>query len=149
MTSRHAAMNALSQIVAEHDAARKAVAMLLSRAEGNPTLLHDRGPSQEDLRICLRNLERTYLVRLFALFEDGLRQIWLQSFGKPTTPPMKDLIDGCTARRAVTPDDLRTRVHEVREYRNSVLHGTPAPIVALADSKSRLCRFLAWMPEDW
>src|SRR5260221_89934 len=104
MMFRHHVMEALNQVVAEHDAAYRAVTFLLSRAERERTLLRPGDPTFSDLRTCLRNLERTYLVRLFALFEETLRDIWRISFGKRTEPRAKDLLDGCAARRSITPD---------------------------------------------
>jgi hypothetical protein len=99
--------------------------------------------------VCLRNLERTYFVRLFALFEESLRDVWEKSFGKTTSPKCVHLLKGCAARTGMKPDTLLAEVHEVREFRNYVVHGTPAPVVTLAVAKSRLCRFFSWMPESW
>lgn len=146
---RHQIMDALNGVVAEHDAARKSVAFLLARAHVDPSLLPSGGPSFKDLGVCLKNLERTYLVRLFALFEETLRDIWKDSFARGTEPRARELLDGCAAKRRITPEELLLEVHEVRNYRNFVVHGTPAPVVALAVAKSRLCRFLGWMPESW
>jgi hypothetical protein len=142
-------MEGLHGIVAEHEAARRAITFLLERAADDPSLLRPEDPTFADLRACLRNLERTYIVRLFALFEETLRGVWNDAFGRATTPGAMDLLNGCAATRAISPATLLSDAHEVREYRNFVIHGTPAPVVALADSKRRLCRFLAWMPESW
>ena len=150
MIVRHQVMESLVLVVGEHDAARRSVAFLLDRATSDPSLLRAGDPSRADLRLCLRNLERTYLVRLFALFEETLRDIWL-SFGKNSQPKTKDLLDGCASRRKIptSAPELLTDAHAVREFRNFIVHGTPAPVVSLADAKSRLCKFLAHMPESW
>lgn len=149
MTLRHLVMDALDRVVAEHEAARVAIAFLLAKAQSDPTLLPSGGPTFADLRSCLNNLERTYLVRLFALFEETLRDVWKDSFGRNTRPTAENLLNGCAARRSITPAKFLSDVHEVRAFRNEIIHGTPAPVVALADAKRRLCRFLGWMPESW
>jgi len=122
MTYRDDVMEGLVRVVAEHEAARKAVTFLLSSADVNPTLLVAGTTTFAGLRACLKNLERTYLVRLFALFEGTLRDIWLKSF-KKKNQPKTSLLDGCAAKRKFLPDRLRSDVHEVREYRNAVVHG--------------------------
>lgn len=146
--NRHEAMRSLNLIVAEHDAARRAVALLLSRATIEPAILPPGGPNLGDLRACLRNLERTYLVRLFAFFEETLRAIWKESFRRRTAPTAAVLLNRCAARRRID-QAVVASVHGVREYRNSVIHGASAAPVGLAESKRRLCKFLAWMPEQW
>lgn len=150
MTARHEVMAALSRVVAEHDAARKAVAYLLDRVARDPSLLRANDPTRDDLRMCLRNLERTYLVRLFALFEETLRDIW-PTLGKKSQPKTTDLLDGCAARRKLpaATTNVLSDAHAVREFRNSIVHGAPAPVVSLAEAKSRLCKFLGWMPVSW
>lgn len=149
MRQRQQVLESLNRVVAEHDAARRSVAFLLSHAQRDRSVLKPRDPSMADLRRCLQNLERTYLVRLFALFEESLREIWRRSFGKRTMPRTEHLLNGCAARTGMRPESLLLQTHEVRQFRNHVVHGTAAAVVALADAKSRLCRFFSWMPEQW
>lgn len=101
-----------------------------------------------DLQNAVENLEGTYLVRLFAEFESGLRS-WYATL-KGTIPPARDLIDAVAARRGI-PDEDRDEVHEVREYRNALVHETDseAQAVALADARNRLCKFFKWLPLEW
>ena len=47
------------------------------------------------------NLEPTYLIRLFAEFEAGLREAWALAFRQTTSPRMRDLIDSFAARRLI------------------------------------------------
>jgi hypothetical protein len=93
------------------------------------------------------NLEGTYLIRLFAAFESGLRSYYTTL--KETTPPSTDLIDSIAARRNV-PDDLRDEVHQVREYRNNLVHEGDDEIeaVAIDVARSRLCTFFARLPDN-
>lgn len=94
------------------------------------------------------NLEGTYLIRLFAAFESGLRSYWATV--KDTAPRTTDLIDGIAARRSI-PDDTRDSVHAVREYRNSLVHESDETTesVPLAKSRGRLCTFFARLPDEW
>ena len=46
-------------------------------------------------------LEGTYVIRLFAEFETGLRLYWATI--RQTEPPTQHLLDGIAARRAITP----------------------------------------------
>jgi hypothetical protein len=93
------------------------------------------------------NLEGTYLIRLFSAFESGLRSYYATLKG--TMPPAKDLIDAVAARRGI-PDDDRDAVHEVREYRNGLVHESEgAGSVNLREARSRLCTFFARLPDDW
>ena len=114
MTRRHEVMEALNGVVAEHDAARRALGFLLAAAGRDPSLLGSEDPTFADLRLCLRNLERTYLVRLFALFEENLREVWTLSLERPTEPLAKDLLDGCASRQAIRDDGLLRETHQVR-----------------------------------
>lgn len=128
-------------------AARKAVDDFITAIREDP----DRLPSNTNVRdanTMSNNLEGTYLIRLFAAFESGLRNRWESS--RTTKPPVRDLIDSIAGSRGA-PDELREQVHEVREYRNSLVHesdGETEP-VALGVARGRLCTFFARLPENW
>ncbi|MFO0825545.1 MAG: hypothetical protein U0792_20895 [Gemmataceae bacterium] len=101
-----------------------------------------------DAETMSENLEGTYLIRLFAAFESGLRSYWATF--KDTTPPSKDLIDSIAGRRGI-PDDTREDVHAVREYRNSLVHENESETtpIEIGESRSRLCTFFARLPDQW
>jgi len=94
------------------------------------------------------NLEGTYLLRLFAAFESGLRSYWATI--RTTKPPVRDLLDSIAGDRDV-PDNVCDEVHEVRNYRNALVHETDEEIepVPLADARRRLCTFFARLPDNW
>lgn len=90
----------------------------------------------------------TYVVRMFAEFETGLRLYWLSQ--RETTPRTRDLLDGVAAHRKVSPDVIET-AHAVREYRNALVHERderPKPVLPTAAS-SHLCRFFSFLPLTW
>jgi hypothetical protein len=114
----------------------------------DPTILQGRvGP--RDLTSASEDLEGTYLARMFAEFETGLRQYWETT--SDTHPKTKDLLDGLAARCKIGTDQ-RDNAHLVREYRNSLMHeredeeATPIPI---ATARSYLCTFFSFLPREW
>jgi hypothetical protein len=126
------------------------LAVLRLRGEGrdDPTILT--GDIQHRHIVAAeRELEGTYIIRLFAEFETGLRIFWATE--RESHPPTRDLLNGIAAMRNV-PDALREHVHAVREYRNSLVHERedeevePIPI---AVARSYLCRFFSLLPPQW
>jgi hypothetical protein len=140
-------LDRIKEVWREFLTARKAVddfvaALKLGDAELPPNT------KERDVNAMSENLEGTYLIRLFAAFESGLRSYWATF--KDTTPPSKDLIDSIAGRRGV-PDDTREDVHAVREYRNSLVHENEVETspVEIGESRSRLCTFFARLPDQW
>lgn len=101
-----------------------------------------------DIRDCHEDLDTTYLIRIFALFETALRDFWSSSMNRPTHPRAQHLLNTVAARQNM-PVVVLDHAHAVREYRNSLLHGALAPTVTLAEARSYLCTFLADLPRDW
>jgi len=148
MTYRKQAIIAVDQVRSEYRVAAWAVARSQHDAEVDPTILHLPQIELSEIRRCSMELEASYFVRLFAVFESNLRQIWEQAMGRDTHPPVRDLLDGCAARQAV-PDDILEKAHRVRIYRNSLVHGGEAARVTLGDARQYLCTFLGRMPPVW
>jgi hypothetical protein len=143
----HELMRQLNAVEEEYRVATTAILHVLKAAERDPTLLHRLSIEHRPLRLCLNSMERTYIVRLFAVFEENLRDIW-SSWGKRSRPKTEDLLKGCSSRRKVAPN-AADRAHVVRVFRNSILHGGRADAVTLAEARSSLCEFLGWMPLEW
>ena len=66
----------IGTVEAEYRAATVAVSRLGDQASRDPTVLRRTGVQPGDLRGCGRNLERTYILRLYAEFEGELRRYW-------------------------------------------------------------------------
>jgi len=102
-----------------------------------------------DLTRAAEDLEGTYLTRMFAEFETGLRQYWETI--SDTHPKTKDLLDSLAARCRMG-NDQRGNAHRVREYRNSLTHERededvdPIPI---AEARGYLCTFFSFLPREW
>jgi hypothetical protein len=97
-------------------------------------------------RVAARDLQ----ARLFAEFEAGLREAWVRAFGQATSPKTQDLIDSFAARRLI-PAPWRAAAHDVRAYRNALIHegGVDIPPIGLDEAQGHLCRFFSRLPDDW
>jgi len=130
-------INRIKAVEREYLVVRLATARLLEIARADPTVLG----SSLDLRIrdvvdSSERLEGTYLIRLFAEFETGLRLFWPTA--KRTDPPgrTRDLVDGMAATRSVDHDYVKN-VHAVREYRNSLVHERDEEVKSVSLSQAR------------
>lgn len=139
---RHEAIARLRALEEEFRATEFAIADALARAMVDPTPLLRHELSPADLRRAQQRAEATYTVR---------RSYWRTI--RRTHPPMRKLIDGVVARRKSIPADLHGLVHDVRQYRNELVHGPHdpqgPPSWRLEDCRSPLCRFLAHLPDEW
>jgi hypothetical protein len=133
----------------EHAAARLAADRLVVAAEHDPSVL-TRDIELKDVRRMAARLDGTYVVRMFAEFETALRHYW--AAGRRTGPPARtrDLIDGVAATCTVLADRLRN-AHQVREYRNYLVHERDRLTVPLSilDARGHLCRFVSHLPPNW
>ncbi len=134
----------------EHQAAVLAGRLLAEQLRRDPSALGALGLQQADFRKLLENLESTFLIRMFAESEATLRDAWKNCFGRPTQPPVKDLLDAVSAYRYI-PRHVVEAAHEVRQYRNALIHEETeaAESISLAQARRRLCRFLSFLPQHW
>jgi hypothetical protein len=130
-------------------AAKASAAYFYGVCKDNPTHIENKsGFSLKDIRDCVNDLEDTYLIRAYAVFETTLRDYW-QVCIRRTHPPAETLINRLASRCAALADELKG-VHAVREYRNWLVHGGAAPAkVAMAEGKSYMCKFLRNLPPSW
>jgi hypothetical protein len=115
----------------------------------NPSVLAREQLGTTDYRNFRDNLEPTYLIRIFAEFEAGMREAWERAFHQATTPRMRDLIDSKSARCIIS-QDRRDCIHVVRTYRNALIHeGGRFEPVGLRESCGWLCRSFSRLPHEW
>ncbi len=141
----------INDIKGEYQAARFAVDRLKSQAAAE--LLKARDGTRAYLKDADKNLEGTYLVRLFAAFEAALRSYDRARHNDPTrTLDASLLIDSTGGRRGQgISTAVRTGAHSVRLMRNYWAHENdipPAPMT-LAEARARLQTYLSWLPEEW
>lgn len=145
--SRYEWLDRIKAVEREYFAARKAVDDFLAAIRAGAAKLPP-NTKIRDAETMSDALEGTYLVRLFAAFESGLRSFWATV--KDSTPPSRDLIDGVAARRSI-PDETRDGAHVVRRHRNGLVHegSDEVATITLATSRGRLCTFFARLPDEW
>lgn len=134
----------------EYRAAAAAMTLLEERLQKDPSFGPDKDWGQSDAMALRTNLEITFLIRLFAEFESGLRDAWLNHYGRTTHPPMKDLLAAMAALRSISPQ-WHDDADAVRAYRNAILHegGTSVRPITLKEARHCLCRFFSYLPLDW
>src|SRR5262249_2451569 len=120
------------------------------RFRADPSVLVAERLEIADYRDFRDYLEATYLIRLFAEFEAGLREAWEFPFGRTTVPRVRDLIDSLHAQCSI-PRDGRACGHEVRIYRNALFKegSGDVPPIGLREACSWLCRFFSRLPHGW
>lgn len=100
-----------------------------------------------------KNLEGTYIVRLFATFEAALRSFDRFKCGDPDRQiPASVLIDTISGRRGLGIEQrVRDGAHAVRMLRNFWAHeGEVEPqTLSIAAARARLQLYLSALPEEW
>jgi hypothetical protein len=145
---RHQIILRLKAVEREFTAASTSVTDLLRRAMLDPEVIRTTGVSLADLRACRDNLERTYLVRLFAVFEEALREVRRILYRKEGAIQTYSLIQQCASRQRIPSDEIRS-VHDVRELRNAIIHGGDSVPLSLPTARQGLCIFMSRMPPQW
>ena len=112
----------LKHVEQQYRVTQWALAKLVQSTASDPTVLPGSGIEPSHIRRALDRCEQTYLVRAFAEFEAILREFWQGVLRRRTQPGLKALVTSISAGRNV-PDDDGARLHEVRKYRNAVVHG--------------------------
>lgn len=137
----------IRSIERDHSSARLALDQLLDRARRDPNIL-GADLKLQDIINASNRLEGTYVIRLFAEFETGLRLFWATI--RETEPPTKHLLDGIAARRGIPFDHLAS-AHQMRAYRNALVHERDEGIrpIPIAEARGSLCRFMAFLPPTW
>ena len=143
----------IKDVEGEYQAARFAVDQLKARLVGFPDLLKKEDEARAYLRDADRNLEGTYLVRLFAAFEAALRSYDRARHKDPTRKEDASvLIDTIGGRRGQgISAAVRAGAHAVRRVRNYWAHeddATPEPMT-ITNARARLQTYLSWLPEEW
>jgi hypothetical protein len=139
----------------EYDAVAHAVARHRPAVRAGDVVLPP-ATSPRDLDAAADRLEPTCVIRVWAEFETALR-----SYRRHITGDSEDRIGtenlinwtaGVRQGRAIS-EDVRDDVHEVREYRNLLVHERddqePPPAIAIDVARRRLNVYLQKLPERW
>lgn len=147
-SKRHEWLTRIKAVEREYKSIHYATVFLRDAVADNPSSL--KGELRvRDLDEASRNLEGTYIIRLFSEFETCLRAFWMVAYGQPPTRT-RDLLDGVGARRII-PFDQINNAHRVREFRNSLVHARNANVepIPIDRARSILCHYSARLPIDW
>jgi hypothetical protein len=150
MREREKRQERIRAVEREYKAAKTAVELLGREMQQNPSLGQPDGWGTRDAKQVQENLEPTFIIRLYAEFEAGLREAWEHHFKQATHPPMKDLLFSIATRRSAADylDDART----VQDYRNNLVHeGDPRKMQSIPFEKAQrsLALFLSRLPLHW
>jgi len=141
----------IKQVEREYRIARVAMERLIADYGQDSAIIQD-DLRFRDVRRAVDCLEGTYVIRLFAEFETGLRSYWVSKKRRKrkTATRAEDLVKRIGSLNEM-PDDLISSVHEVREYRNALVHEreTEAEAISIPIARTRLCTFFARLPPDW
>jgi hypothetical protein len=147
MPHNHEWQSRIKAVEREYVAMRQAADRFRQAALDDPSILQGNLRHGGIVRAS-RNLEGTYVVRLFAEFESGARRYWSAKWD--TYPKTADLLNGLAARCAI-PDLQVVNAHLVRDYRNGLIHEREDQPLAIpiATARSYLCHFFSFLPPQW
>ncbi len=143
----------LRRVRDEHDAVDASLRYVQDQWRRQNLSLAIKQATPEDLQRAIDDLGMTFFIRLFSTFEGMLRQHMEQHH--PNVSVKEDaravwLIDRVAQLQSpAISAPLRERVHEVRRYRNFLVHpgaGAP-PLVDFTDALARLSKFVDYLPE--
>jgi hypothetical protein len=138
----------IKAIEREYWAARIAVDQLSDTAARDPGVLGG-GAKPRDLEAADENLEGTYLIRMFAEFETGVRSYW-RTIRPNARTPVETMLDR-VGDRCEIPVDVIRGAQAVREYRNKLVHDRDQEVeaVTIGDARSHLATYFARLPLEW
>jgi hypothetical protein len=143
----------IAAVAKEYLAARSAAHLLLVQLRADPNYGSGQGWEAGDGAAFNKNLDATYLIRLFAEFEAGLRDYWANHLGRTTHPPISHLMQSVADQRLSV--DHFEDAEAVRDYRNFLVHDeaeeAPADMrtFEVPEAKSHLYYFFGRLDPDW
>jgi hypothetical protein len=153
MIKRQQRIERIAAVEKEYLAARSAAELLKARIRADPKFGTRRGWEVRDGAAFDANLESTYIIRLYAEFEAGLRDYWANHLNRRTHPQMAQLLRSLANQRVST--DALDDADAVREYRNFLVHDesdeppTEMRTFTVAGAKSHLSYFFGRLDPDW
>lgn len=153
MIKRQQRIEWIAAVAKEYLAAKSAADLLRTQLQADPNYGSNRGWEARDGVAFEANLESTYIVRLYAEFEAGLRDYWENHLKRTTHPPMVQLLTSLADQRFSS--DRVEDADAVREFRNFLVHdesGEAPPEMrtfSVAEAKTHLCYFFGRLDPDW
>lgn len=91
MIKRQQRIEWIAAVAREYLAAKSAAELLEEELQADPNYGWNQGWESRDGAAFNDNLEPTYIIRLYAEFEAGLRDYWANHLNRATHPPMDTL----------------------------------------------------------
>jgi hypothetical protein len=147
MTGKKDRIARLQAVEDEYRVLKVAIELLRAQLAGTPDLLSARGIERRSFEQSVQNLEATFVVRLFAEFETGLREVWRRAWQRASRPGTAQLLKSVAGRCRISTDWLDA-ADAVRKYRNAIVHeeDEAAPAIPALTAAESLRRFLSRLP---
>src|SRR5205085_1887635 len=127
MNRREKWLKRMANVVQEYMAGRTAADWLNSQTGPDPSFGWTKGWEPAAGEAFSDNLETTFIIRLYAEFEAGIRDYWESYRGRDSNPPMEVLLNQSVPTEAFT-QDVIDDADDVREYRNALVHDMGGPL---------------------
>lgn len=153
MIRRQQRIERIAAVAKEYLAAKSASDLLMAQLQADPNYGSNHGWESRDGGAFNENVDSTYIIRLYAEFEAGLRDYWANHLKRTTHPPMVQLLQSVADQRVAI--DRLEDADAVREYRNFLVHdesNEPPPDMRtfrVTDAKKHLCYFFGRLDPDW
>jgi hypothetical protein len=154
MIKRQQRLQRIANVAQEFLAARTAGQWLQACQEKDPRFGSQHGWEPTAGNDFCDNIEATYIVRMYAEFEAGLRDYWKTHIRRDTHPQMVQLVRHAIPNQMFSQDTIDD-ADEVRMYRNYLVHDLEddAPeglrTFTVAEAKRGLCAYFGRLDARW
>ena len=154
MIKRQRRLARIAAAVEEYQAALTAATLLGEKLKVDPNYGDELGWRQRAGENFAHNLEGTYIVRMYAEFEAGLRDYWRTHLGHETHPKMVQLLNQAIPNERF-PKDWIENADDVRDFRNFLVHDIeekpPADMIEFTvyEAKKHLCAYFSCLDPNW
>jgi hypothetical protein len=139
----------LKQVRSSYETALQAVKLSIGIVTQQPEYLYSHNLTLAEMRSLVVELHDLYFARMFATFESSLRHYW-RTRVRDTKPVTEQLLSSIAGRLGV-PQDTLDAVHEIRNFRNYLIHEEHEPQrrIAIDEASRHLNTYLARLPGEW
>jgi hypothetical protein len=125
------------------------VESLIQIGRNNPELLAGADLELPKMRLVQGRLQDIYFVHIFACFESDIRDYW-RAVGRSGQPHATSLLNSVAGKRGI-PQDIVDAIHDIREFRNSLVHGSRdfARPYTVDEASGPMNAFIARLPLEW
>jgi hypothetical protein len=154
MNRRQQRLQRIANVAQEFLAARTAAEWLRNCQEKDPSFGNEYGWDAKAGIDFYENMEATYIVRMYAEFEAGLRDYWKTYLKQGTHPKMVQLVNHAIPNQHFS-QDIIDDADEVRVYRNYLVHDIEDEVPAgvrrftVATAKRCLCAYFGRLDARW